>query len=292
MTTRRRTITTSIAAVLIGLAGAAQAVDATAAKTAPDTTPPTIHLEPLARATVGTQIATGYSDDVFYWQARFTLRWRASDPSGICGQTLAWSGYAEHWGQDDPILGSAEHIPLSPKARSYSTAATLNTFDYGRIADRWVIHVTDCAGNTSSSKIATVAFDTREDNAAGTRYHRRWRTLTGDHSGGTIHSTGARKAAVTTRFPGGGPVALVMTTGPRNGKADVYVDGRHRGVVDTRTTGNPQTRNRKVVWTGWFAPGRHTLKVVNRATRGRQYIGFDTLVTCHSRPDARYCHQQ
>lgn len=270
----RRTVAAMIGATLIGLAPSLlEAGVATADDT--DTTPPQLSLEPYARLVVGTPISIGYEEPgstyPFYWNASFTLNWQVTDPSGICAQELIWTGY------DLPD----EPYQLDPATRSFGFSR--ESFDFARVPDRWVIRATDCAGNTAVSDDVTISIDTREDTSPTVTYKGRWRQLsTGEFGTVTYHTTRARGASFTAAFPGDGPVALVMDTGPNRGKADVYVDGRYRATLDSHATIDPNDsdglHHQVVVWQDWYGPGSHTLKVVNRATRRRPVIAFDTLV--------------
>ncbi len=277
----RRTLASLVALASLGLSVPALAT-AAAAEEAPDTTPPTVSLDPYARLRVGSQVQTYYEGgSLAVWNAGFYLSWQADDTSGICEQTLARQSY-EHLGEnpDDPIFpgGVTGYTTLDPAARTADVGT--DSFNHGRVAERFYVRVTDCAGNTTLSNVADLEFGTREDDAASIQYQRKWRIRhLDDYSGGTVHRSRSRGSSLTATFQGVGPIALVMSTGPDNGKADVYVDGILQTTVDTYAA---EDRNRVVVWEGEYVAGTHTLRVVNRATRGRPHIDFDTLVICEA----------
>jgi hypothetical protein len=163
------------------------------------------------------------------------------------------------------------------RARGWSF--TTNEANFERVQDRFLVRSTDCAGNTRTSRVATVAFGTREDTSPGISYRGRWSTArSSGSSGGTTHwTTRAGDSFAATSDGADGPVGLVMEKGPDRGSAAVYVDGVLRRTVDTHSA---RTRHRTVVWQGLFARGEHTLRVVNRATTGHPRIDLDTLLTC------------
>lgn len=247
------------------------------AEGAPDDTPPTVSLERYGRPLVGSEIQTFYADFLEAWAANFELRWQADDPSGICEQTLARQSYENLGNENDPILGGpTAYTALDPSARSFDFF--VDSFNHNRITERFYVRVTDCAGNSTVSTIADVEFDVRQDDSATLDYHRRWQAVADDdYSGGTVHRTRQRTGSVTTTFPGVGPIALVMGTGPNNGQADVYVDGVLQATVDTYA---PEARNRVVVWSDVYLGGTHTLHVVNKATRGHPRIDVDAVTIC------------
>ena len=70
-------------------------------------------------------------------------------------------------------------------------------------------------------------------------------------------------------------LALVMAKGPDRGKAAVYVDGVKVATVDTYSA---TAVNRTVVWRQTVSSSRHTLRVVNLATKGHPRIDLDAVV--------------
>jgi hypothetical protein len=246
-----------------------------------DTTPPTVHLAPYARPLVGAQVFTGYDGDpayLEYWQLDHVLTWQASDPSGICSQAVTWQSYEYLGSEEDPVLGGAVDTFSVPPTARRAVVPNLNAANWERVPDRFLVRVTDCAGNTATSAVALSELGVREDTDPAIDYQGHWRVSRfAGFSGGTTHATSAQGASASLTFTGSGPVALVMEKAADRGKADVYVDGVKKATVDTHAT---KTRHRVVVWQGIYLHGTHTLRVVNRATPGHPRIDLDTFLLC------------
>ncbi|MFC4786213.1 hypothetical protein ACT8ZV_17160 [Nocardioides sp. MAHUQ-72] len=234
-------------------------------------------LDPWAHYRVGSQIFTDYTPDYDYFHGRFFLRWTTGDPSGVCSQRVAWQGYDNIGGPEDPVLGEdTVDYPVTARARTFDFSTNIE--NWWRIPDRFVVRSRDCAGNTGTSNIADTQFGTREDDGPGISYRGTWSTSRfSGFSGGTTHWTSRAGDSFTATFDGDGPIGLVMEKAPDRGKADVYVDGVLRKTIDTHAT---TTKHRIVVWQGLFKSGPHTLRVVNKATAGHPRIDLDTLLTC------------
>ena len=140
-----------------------------------DTTPPTVRLSPYARPLVGAQIFTGYDGDpayLEYWQLDHVLTWRTSDPSGICSQAVTWQSYEYLGSEEDPVLGGAVDTFAVPRTARRAVVPNLNAANWGRVPDRFLVRVTDCAGNTATSAIALSELGTREDTDSAIVYRR------------------------------------------------------------------------------------------------------------------------
>lgn len=282
--THARTGVAAAALAVVGLAllVGVPAANGSAGDRRADTTPPTVLLAPYARPLVGAQVFTAYYEDdpqaLEYWQLDHVLTWQASDPSGICGQTVTWQSYEYLGSDDDPVLGGAVDTFSVPPTARRAVVPNLNAANWGRVPDRFLVRVTDCAGNTATSNIALSELGTREDTDPAITYRGSWRV---GHfpgfSGGTTHNTTAQGASARLTFTGSGPVALVMEKAADRGKADVFVDGVKKATVDTHAD---TTQHRVVVWQGIYMSGTHTLRVVNRATPGHPRIDLDTLLLC------------
>ena len=262
-------------AALIGLAGFAAPMPG--ADAAADTQAPTVKLDPYPHFKVGSQVFTDYSEGFLgYWDVATFLKWTASDASGICSQTVAWQSYEFLGSDEDPVLGDAVgYYNVGRNVRTFS--ANLNEANRSRVIDRFVVRVTDCAGNTATSNIATSAFGIRQDDAASIGYTGNWQVSNfAGFSDGTTHHTSTAGNSFTTTVQGGGPVALVMEKAANRGKADVYVDGVKKATIDTHSL---TTRHRMVVWQTVFASGTHTIRVVNKATAGHPRIDLDAVLT-------------
>jgi hypothetical protein len=100
---------------------------------------------------------------------------------------------------------------------------------------------------------------------------------------GTTQKTTQPGATATFDFTASGGVipntrwvlGAIMAKGPDRGRAAVFLDGTKVGTVntysDTRT-------HRTVVWRKTVTPGDHELRIVNRATSGRERIDVDAFV--------------
>jgi hypothetical protein len=107
-------------------------------------------------------------------------------------------------------------------------------------------------------------------------------------SGGSVRKTTAAQASASFTVPalfvneGGASVntgqytlGLVMAKGVGRGKAAVYLDGVNKATVDTYSS---SSINQTIVWRAVVSPGRHTIRVVNLATAGRNRIDVDSVV--------------
>jgi len=275
---RRRSKSLALLAVaFLGLAGTSASPGATAADE-PDTTPPTVHLDEWAHYTVGSIVdARPFEDGSLYWSTTPTSAWQAGDASGICSQEVAWTGYDAHYDDPDDVLGYAQHIQVDPAARTFHTNEVVNMMDDARGTHRWVVRVTDCAGNKATSNIAAIRFGVLDDKARAIAYKGGWKRAAADGAVlDTLHTTRTRGASLSSRFSGG-PVGLVARTGPDHGALQVWVDGRLAATVSAYA---PARADGVVLWEGYYASGNHTIKVVNLATRGRPKASFDALLLC------------
>ena len=270
-----RALTATGALALAGVVGLP-----TAAHAAADTTGPKVNLKPHAHYVSGVSFDPAYETDAGFtwlegWYARYALNWTTSDPSGICSQSLTYQNYDTLGGDTDPVLGDDTlTTSLSSGARSYQFTA--NGWDWDRVPNRFVLRVTDCAGNTTTSRVADTEFGLVEDTGSAVSYTGTWATSSfSGFSGGTTHQTSKQGAAATFTVPGG-PVALVMEKAANRGSADVFVDGVRQATVNTNAA---TTAHRQVVWQRTLGAGTHTVKVVNKATAGHPRIDVDVLLT-------------
>jgi hypothetical protein len=242
---------------------------------ADDGSPPSVSLETLARYVPGTTMNTIYDacgdNEVGTTES---LNWRASDASGMCSETFTAQTYETLGGDYDPILGGdTVTYSVSPNARSQRIL--VDNFDAGRVPNRFVVRVTDCAGNTSASNIATADINVVKDNDSTLHYAGAWKiTHFRGFSGGSAHETTAKGASVTTTVDGGN-YALVMERKRDRGAVDVFVDGVRRATVNNYSA---VTKHRQVVWQTQLRDGVHTIKVINRATHGRPLSTLDGLL--------------
>ena len=74
----------------------------------------------------------------------------------------------------------------------------------------------------------------------------------------------------------GKSIGWVTSTGPKRGRADVYMGGR---LVDTVNLYSPERRPARVVWAHLLPrTGDTTVTIVNRSPAGRRLIGVDALL--------------
>jgi hypothetical protein len=266
-------------AVLTGLAAVAVLILAVpadaAAVPASDTTPPAVSIEPFARYVAGTSADTVYGPDGLEgWDLDMMVRWTASDASGICGQTLTEQSYDTLGGDPDPILGSdttTTSVPRGVRSHSYAEDAQ----NYWRIPHSFVVRVTDCAGNTAASGIATTSVNVDDDDSPIIAYAGAWAV---GHfpgfSGGTTHY--ATAAGASASFPvDEGAVAVVMEKAANRGSARIFVDGALKATVNTNSA---TTQHRRVVWQALLGPGPHTVMVVNSGSTGHPRIDLDAVL--------------
>ena len=238
---------------------------ATRAAAPPDTTPPAVSVLP-ARYVVGSTIdaTVPESDGESYYTWSYRFAWTASDPSGICRQSVTEYSYEE--------MGSTGRV--TPTLRGLNRGT--NNFDFGRGGDSIVLHVTDCAGNKATSNRASAPGRIVEDDDSSLLYTGQWAVAHfSGFAGGTTHYTTQRGARMT-QLVNGGSVALVMEQAANRGAADVYVDDVLRATVDTYSA---TTVHRHVVWEALLPKGTHTVAVVNRATPGHPRIDLDVIAS-------------
>src|SRR4051795_12433641 len=141
----RRLRLSFVPALLLGVGAVLVPVNASVASAA-DSAPPTVNLDPYGHFVVGNgTFYNSYSpEEGDYWSAQFVLRWTASDPSGICKQTVTEQSYNTLGGHYDPVLGYdsvTRTIPASARSLSYGT----NFADNARVPNSYLIRATDCA---------------------------------------------------------------------------------------------------------------------------------------------------
>ena len=71
-------------------------------------------------------------------------------------------------------------------------------------------------------------------------------------------------------------IGLVVTKGPKMGRAKIYVDGKYLVTVDAYSS---KTKARQLIYyKGFSKKGTHYLKVVNEGTPGRARFEVDAVV--------------
>jgi hypothetical protein len=95
--------------------------------------------------------------------------------------------------------------------------------------------------------------------------------INGNHEGGG--SCQSTTAGDSFTFDSGIDNAWITTTGPHQGSARVYIDGKY---VQTVSTYSKTTHYRRLVWAHRFGSlGGHTIKIVNAGTPGHPAIEVD-----------------
>ena len=271
------------------LLAVAAAVAASASWAAPAVAAPDagLHLTvaPAPSFTVGSQ---GTIDDFcafgnpdVYSNARATLTFRATSPSGIAGYDLR----ATYAGQppDSPIHQTT-NTPLTWNATNYS-----DDCGGGSLSQvGWRITAHDRAGHSATQEVDYDLSVLRWNNRnAGTRLRGSWSfgpgwtrsDCTCADGGSQDYATAGGKAAsfLAHVTAAGTHLGLMMATGPGRGRADVYVDGVHTAVVDTFAA---QNTNRIYVWdSGPLSAGSHVVRVVDQGTPGRPRIDINAMGT-------------
>ncbi|MCK4267913.1 MAG: hypothetical protein KAX16_03685 [Actinomycetia bacterium] len=104
---------------------------------------------------------------------------------------------------------------------------------------------------------------------------RRLRNLSSPNYLGTLRHSRNRGDTLVFRRSGN-LFSIIAKKGKRMGKAQIYVDGRRKRIIDTYSS---KTRSRKVVFTVKFSRIKtHTIKIVNLATPNRRNLYIDGLV--------------
>jgi len=241
-----------------------------------DITPPSVTIEPFVRFVAGTTVATSYDarGSIDNFDVNMVADWTVSDASGICSQQLTEQSYDTLGGDPDPILGS-DTVTTSIGRGVRSHPFVEDAQNYWRIPHRFVVRVTDCAGNTAVSGISTTSINVDEDNSRVVTYTGTWATgHFAGFSGGTTHFTSVAGATATFHV-GAGAVAIAMEQAANRGSATVKVDG----VLQQTVNSNSITKqHRRVVWQTLLGPGDHTVQVVNDATAGHPRIDFDVIL--------------
>lgn len=263
------------------------AVTALVALAAPATAEPaaglTLTVAPAPSFVVGSQGRTddfcGFGQPAVYSEAEAALAFRATSPSGIAGYDVRRL-YAGQ-GPSAPVH-RATNAPLRWSATNYS-----DDCGGGSLAQTgWRVTAHDKAGHSvsvdRSYDFTVTRWNNRDAQADGPG---RWSLGAGwtrsacacaDGGSQAFSTTRGSSGSYTARLAGrGSHLGLMMATGPDRGRADVYVDGVHRAVVDTSAT---QNRNRVYVWdSGPLAQGDHVVRVVNQATAGRPRIDVNAM---------------
>jgi hypothetical protein len=180
-----------------------------------------------------------------------------------------------------------------------STAFNVSGSDYdgffggaALVIDNWSVQAYDDSDNSTERSIYGAHLLVTQDNGHQTfgsessnvsvRYVRSWVTgtctcfadRTATHT--NIKDAAAVITVVVPRAQDIRRVALVFDTAPLRGRAQITVDGKVVGTVDTKAAA---TRHRVILWAHSFGPGTHRVRVTNLATPGRPRIDLDAVVS-------------
>ena len=127
---------------------------------------------------------------------------------------------------------------------------------------------TDAYGNTSA-KSAVLWVEPKDDAAAKSKGS--WKSSTSSTAWlGTISTTTHAKASLSISLTG----TRLWIIGGRQllgSKAEVYVDGVKVATIDTHGA----AAQRHVLWTKKVKAGKHSVRIVNLATKGRTHLAID-----------------
>ena len=202
-------------AAALGATGTAARVSAAAT----DTGPTTYLFDNHVRFIVGSRL----SFDTGRWPPPHIAAWygwTASDPDGICAQSLYSEEYTSDYVQFyDDVAASARRARFTVVTDNREDSAAGSYVQY---------YVDDCAGNRTSADLDAFWVDQLQEGDLS--YSGTWRTVHARRWSGGAGRT-ARAAGATATFRFWHSTGLVMPTGPGRGSFDLYVDGVLRRTV-------------------------------------------------------------
>lgn len=160
-----------------------------------------------------------------------------------------------------------------------TTAAASGVFAGSEGASYYMrVRSVDAAGNASAWAVSpTPTSVPYNDNHKRLVVSGVWSYLTGRNGRylRTIRQTKTAGSKLTFRNFLAKKVWLIVTTGPKNGKVDIYFNGRKSKTIDTYS---PTVKHRqRIQLGGWSTESKRTLEIVNRATRGRPRLTIDGI---------------
>ncbi|MFJ4698223.1 peptidoglycan recognition protein [Streptomyces sp. NPDC088768] len=180
-----------------------------------------------------------------------TLKWAATDAAAL----------------KEVRLTKPSAVTYGPTTKSASLTAK------PAATTTWSLTAYDQAGNTASASTTSAPAILQESSGRKTG---KWTTKSSSsYLGGKSYSSSAKNASLTYTFTGRG-ASLVFSRASTSGQVYVYVDGVKKTTVDLKSS---TTKYRDAQWTtAWSKSGKHTVKVVVVATKGRPTITTDGLV--------------
>jgi hypothetical protein len=213
---------------------------------------------------------------LYHSGADAVLKYKAWSPAGISGYDVTWddshggwtthyaTNVTQHWFADNYASDCGGPWPWEWTVTAYSkSGASITRAEHDSIeVVRW--------NNTSTGFVGERGKWTF---SAGWK-----KTKNAGADGGSLNGTTVRGASgtfVAHVYSTGEHRDLEMATGPRHGRAAIYVDGKYRTTIDSNAKVNG---SQVYLWdSGALAKGTHTIKVVNLATSGRPRIDINAM---------------
>ncbi len=219
----------------------------------PDTTPPSVSAPKASIQSGGTLGSTTIP---------LQISWAASDASGIRGYLLQMSTYNNGaWSSWSTVYNG--------RATSITKGLTPGSY-------RFRVQATDNAGNSSTSSYTSTTISAIQENSKAISYSSGWQrvAISSAYGGYTkYHSKYGAKASLAFQ---GRQVAWIAPKGPKQGKAEVWMDGSKVATVDLYASTNLP---RKVVFSkAWSSSGSHTIAIKVLGTSGRPRVDVDAFV--------------
>jgi hypothetical protein len=193
------------------------------------------------------------------------VSWSAtSTGSGITGYTLEQSSD-----------GGIHFTPLT-LAPATATSVSLN-LPAGSARYAFRIGATDAAGRHAATATGSVfTLSLTQESAKTIKYAKTWKKVTSKAaSGGTLRTTVVKNASATFTITGRS-LAIVAAVGARDGKALIYDGKKLLATIDLRAS---RTAYQKIVYVRDFGTsGRHVIRIVCPATKGRPTIDLDAFI--------------
>jgi peptidoglycan/xylan/chitin deacetylase (PgdA/CDA1 family) len=216
------------------------------------------HEGPLATAPV----ARLYAGVTMTGGAPVLIRWSAKDPTGVRSYRLLRS------------TRGGDYRLVTTTSRAVTRLRQVLAFGS---TYRYAIRATNNVGATSR-RVPGPAFRPRlvQEDGGALAYAGTWsRAASAAWSGGAAMTTTEAEASVTYAFTGLS-VAWLADLGPRNGSADIYIDG---ALASTISLYAPSPVARRVVFArSWSEYGSHEIRIVNVGTEGHDRIGCDAFL--------------
>lgn len=190
-----------------------------------------------------------------------------------------------NWGGSDslsPVVSyNVEYRPGGTSSwRQWLTTAATSAVFTGSEAGSYYMRVRsiDAAGNASawaaSQTPVSVPYNDNQKRLVASGSWSNKRGLVGRYMQ-TVRQTKARGSKLTLQNFLAKKMWLIVSMGPKNGKADIYFNGRKSKTIDTYSA---TTKHRQRILLGsWSAESKRTLEIVNKATRGRPKLVIDGI---------------